>query len=113
MNLVNEHLNNFYFYVLKIQEDKIITLEELGNFERLLNEFYDKLNSMELKQNMSKNVSNQIIKSDEKNVESISYNLLDENDKNEIHETVKSELKTQQLEAYKNYLLETKNIKLQ
>ena len=106
--LVSEYLNKIYFYSEKIKDDGIITIDELENFNKIINEYNEKLNEMKLKQNLSNQLESQIQSNDNKNIEIKAFSLLDENDKKVIEEEVKYTLKTQQLEAYKNNLLEKK-----
>ena len=108
--LVNEYLNKLYYYVEKVKDDGIITIDELDKFNKLLSEYTIKINDIKMKKNLSKQIEPQIQSNDDKNIDNKTFTLLDENDKAVVEEKVKYTLKTQQLEAYEKKLLETKNI---
>ena len=49
IELVKEYINKFFYYFEKCQEDGIITIEELQNFDKLLEEYNNKMLELKLK----------------------------------------------------------------
>ena len=50
VDLVKEFINKFYFYFEKAREDNIISLDEIKNFNKLLDEYNNKMLELKLKQ---------------------------------------------------------------
>ena len=48
---MKEYINKFFYYFEKCKEDGIITIEELQNFDKLLEEYNNKMLELKLKQN--------------------------------------------------------------
>ena len=49
IKLIEEYINNLYYYTQKVKEDETITIEEVKQFDNLLTEFNNKLLELKFK----------------------------------------------------------------
>ena len=103
IELVKEYINKFFYYFEKCKEDGIITIEELQNFDKLLEEYNNKILELKLKQNKKSRdqVANPGIDGN--------FKMLKEKDKKKIDKKVVNDFKVEQLKNY--YEEQVKKIK--
>ena len=91
---MKEYINKFFYYFEKCKEDGIITIEELQNFDKLLEEYNNKMLELKFKQNKKSKhqVANPVIDS--------KFIILKEKDKKKIDKKVVNDFKIEQLKNY-------------
>ena len=109
IELVKEYINKFFYYFKKCKEDGIITIEELQNFDKLLEEYNNKILELKLKQNKkSRDFLSEKFNYYQAGIDD-KFVILKEKDKKKIDKKVVNDFKIEQLKNY--YEEQVKKIK--